>query len=123
MLYFCIPLTANLRTLKQYNDQGVNVSPRDQPPPVETRFEMTSEPYLSPRQGAPNIQTSPMQAAGTYKLRLIYFVLMLYFVIILVRTTICILLITAALDLSASANRTTFGRSDPLKEAQPQVRQ
>ncbi|XP_078361952.1 centrosome and spindle pole-associated protein 1-like isoform X2 [Oculina patagonica] len=82
-------LVANLRTLKQYNDQGVNVSPRDQPPPVETRFEMTSEPYLSPRQGAPNIQTSPMQAA-------------------------------AALDLSASANRTTFGRSDPLKEAQPQ---
>lgn len=65
MLYFCIPLTANLRTLKQYNDQGINVSPRDQPPPVETRFETTtSEPYFSPRQETGNLQTSPMQAAG-----------------------------------------------------------
>lgn len=63
---FNIPLTANLRTLKQYNDQGINVSPRDQPPPVETRFEITTDqPYLSPRQEA-NIQTSSGQAAGTY---------------------------------------------------------
>lgn len=56
---------ANLRTLKQYNDQGINVSPREQPPPVETRFEIpvSSDPYLSPRQGA-NIQTSPVSAAG-----------------------------------------------------------
>ena len=62
---FCFPVTANLRTLKQNNDQGINVSPRDQPPPVETRFEITADqPYLSPRQGA-NIQTSPVQGAGT----------------------------------------------------------
>lgn len=80
-------LVANLRTLKQYNDEGINVSPREQPPPVETRFDLSapSVPYLSPRQRG-NIQTSPAPAT----------------------------------DLSGNGPRTTFGRSDPLKEAQPQ---
>lgn len=80
-------LVANLRTLKQYNNEGVNVSPREQPPPVETRFDLpaSNDPYLSPRQRG-NFQTSPVQAA----------------------------------ELSGNVPRTTFGRSDPLKETQPQ---
>ena len=58
---------ANLRTLKQYNDEGINVSPREQPPPVETRFDLSapSVPYLSPRQRG-NIQTSPAPATGIF---------------------------------------------------------
>lgn len=58
---------ANLRTLKQYNNEGVNVSPREQPPPVETRFDLpaSNDPYLSPRQRG-NFQTSPVQAAGIF---------------------------------------------------------
>ena len=64
------PFVADLRTLKQLNDQGVNVSPRDQPPPVETRFEPPNEPYLSPRQGAIS-QTSPMMQAAGMRLHLL----------------------------------------------------
>ena len=42
---------ANLRTLKQYNDEGIKVSPRDMPPPAQTRFEVTQQTNLSPIQG------------------------------------------------------------------------
>lgn len=69
-----IHFAANLRTLKQLNDQGVSVSPRDQSPPVESRFEAPGEPYLSPRQGASSqLKASPMmQAAGTRVLPLLF---------------------------------------------------
>ncbi|XP_015755806.1 PREDICTED: centrosome and spindle pole associated protein 1-like [Acropora digitifera] len=77
-------LVANLRTLKQMNDQGVNMSPRDQPPSVETRFEATNDSFQSPRTSAVTEASPMMQAAGQI------------------------------------AGRTGFGRSDPLKEAQPQ---
>ncbi|CAH3161693.1 unnamed protein product [Porites lobata] len=82
-------LVANLRTLRQYNEQGVKVSPRDEPPSVDTRFQAAapSEPYLSPRQGNISNASPMMQAAA---------------------------------ELSGNVGRSTFGRSDPLKEAQPQ---
>ena len=60
---------ANLRTLRQYNEQGVKVSPRDEPPSIDTRFQAAapSEPYLSPRQG--NIgNASPMMQAAAGKI-------------------------------------------------------
>ena len=57
---------ANLRTLRQYNEQGVKVSPRDEPPSVDTRFHAAapSEPYLSPRQGNISNASPLMQAAA-----------------------------------------------------------
>lgn len=57
---------ANLRTLRQYNEQGVKVSPRDEPPSVDTRFQAAapSEPYLSPRQGNISNASPMMQAAA-----------------------------------------------------------
>ena len=57
-------LLANLRTLKQMNDQGVNMSPRDQPPSVGTRFEATNDSFQSPRPAAVNEASPMMQAAG-----------------------------------------------------------
>ena len=59
-----ISLLANLRTLKQMNDQGVNMSPRDQPPSVETRFEATNDSFQSPRTSAVTEASPMMQAAG-----------------------------------------------------------
>ena len=75
------PFVANLRTLRQNNEQGVNVSPRDEPPPVETRFQaVPNEPYLSPRQGNTG-QPSPMMQAAAGRIY-VQFSLNLFFIVI-----------------------------------------
>ncbi|XP_068748088.1 centrosome and spindle pole-associated protein 1-like isoform X1 [Montipora capricornis] len=80
-------LVANLRTLKQLNDQGGNASPKDQSPPVEARFDATIDPFQSPRHEAVSEASPVIHAAG---------------------------------QAAGQEMRTGFGRSDPLKEAQPQ---